>query len=70
MKLTKSSTIAEVENQVYGLHLTMAFVMDRAGLSRATWSRWKSGSRKPTPELFTMVVKTVNGLENRLARKK
>jgi len=55
--------IASVEARIYAMDLSIAWVLRRVGVEKATWSHWKSGLRSPLKATWDKIVAEVGALE-------
>jgi hypothetical protein len=66
--MSLQTEIADIEARIAALDLSMAWVLRRVGVERATWSHWKSGFRSPMKETWDRISAEVSSLERGLAK--
>lgn len=61
--MSLETEITEIESRVAALDLSMAWVLRRCGVERATWTHWKSGIRSPMKETWDKIAAEVSEIE-------
>ena len=60
--------ITTIESRIRAMGFSVAAVLRRAGVQKATWSRWKSGRVSPMMATWDRVVDEVDRLEKGIGR--